>query len=566
MKFNDLEYIRPNVEKAAGTLELLAAGVAKAKNGAVLLEAYAKAAEIQDDIASAAAIASIRHTVDTTDAFYDDENNYFDEVNPLVADKVLSFYRAVLASEHRAVLSREHGDILLQKMEVAVKSSDERLIPLQQRENALETEYEKLYASAKIPFEGKVLTVAQLGPHKQSTSRATRRAAFEAEGGFFDSHREQLDDIYTRMVQNRTEQAALLGYESFTPLGDIRMERLGYTREDIKAFREEVAKGIVPNVASLKSAQAARLGLPALTYVDDPLSFKDGNPVPHGTPEEILAAGREMYHKLSAETSTFIDFMLDGGLLDVLAKPGKAPGGYCTYIPNCKSPFIFSNFNGTAADVDVLTHEAGHAFQAYLAAGEGLPPELRSPGLESCEIHSMSMEFLTSPWHGLFFGESTAKYTLSHAEDAINFLPYGCMVDEFQNEVYDRPHLSPEEHHALWLELEHKYRPWQDFDGLPFYARGAGWQRQLHIYAAPFYYIDYVLAGSIALQFFLLAERDRDDAWRRYLTLAKKAGTRSYTGLVEEAGLRTPFANGTMSDVGGAVLAWIRKFEAEHAF
>ena len=222
MKFNDLEYIRPNAEKAAKTLALLAADVAKAKNDAVVLGAYAKASEIQDDIASAATVASIRHTVDTTDTFYDDENNYFDEVNPLIADKVLSFYRAVLASKHRAVLSREHGEILLQKMEVAVKSSDERLIPLQQRENALETEYEKLYAGAKIPFEGEILTVAQLGPHKQSTRRATRRAAFEAEGGFFDSHREQLDDIYTRMVQNRTEQAALLGYESFTPLGDIR--------------------------------------------------------------------------------------------------------------------------------------------------------------------------------------------------------------------------------------------------------------------------------------------------------------------------------------------------------
>ncbi len=564
IKFSDWEYIRPDTDKAVQALSHMAEVLENAKNPAVVLECYAEASHVLDDMATAATIASIRHTVDTTDAFYAAENDYFDERTPLITDKTLSFYRALLANPYKEALAGHYGEILLQKMELAVKSSDERLIPLQQQENALETQYEKLYAGAKIPFDGKELTVAQLGPYKESTNAATRRAAFEAEGKFFDGCREELDDLYTRLVDNRTQQAKTLGYADFTALGDIRMERLGYTRADIRACRAEISAGVVPFAARMKQNQTARLGLPSLKFQDNTLAFKDGNPTPKGTPEEILASGRKMYHELSPETTTFIDFMMEGGLFDVLAKPGKAPGGYCTSIPCYKSPFIFSNFNGTAGDVDVLTHEAGHAFQAYLAAKEDLPPELRSPGLESCEIHSMSMEFLTAPFHHLFFSYETDKYTLSHAEDALYFLPYGCMVDEFQDEVYTRGHLTAEERNTLWLELEQKYRPWVNFDGLPFYTRGAGWQRQLHIYTAPFYYIDYVLASAVALQFFLAAGQNRGDAWQKYLTLTKQAGRLSYTDLVHSAGLKTPFEPGVMEDISKQVAGWAAGFEASH--
>jgi M3 family oligoendopeptidase len=321
-----------------------------------------------------------------------------------------------------------------------------------------------------------------------------------------------------------------------------------------------VKDGIVPVVQQLRGVQAARIGMPQLMFYDMPLSFKDGNPTPKGTPEEILAAGQQMYRGLSPETAQFIDFMVDGDLFDVLAKPGKAPGGYCTYIPGYQSPFIFSNFVGTAGDVDVLTHEAGHAFAAYAAAGKALPAELRSPGLESCEIHSMSMEFLTSDYHGLFFGGDTAKYELNHAEDTMFFMPYGCMVDEFQETVYNEPGLTPAQRNELWLEMEKQYRPDVNFDGLPFYSRGAGWQRQLHIYEAPFYYIDYVLAQAVALQFFVAHNKDKKDAWQRYLALVEKAGTESYTGLVHAAGFEAPFEEGALAKTGGEVLAWLQEY------
>ena len=557
MKFSDMPYVHPDISKTVQKLEALTQQAAGSASGEELLSVFGEYSGIIDEAHTAHTLCMIRHTIDTRDAFYDKENDYFDAQAPLVEDRVLGLYRALLASPHSAALAEKHGDILPQKLEIAVKSSDERLIQLQQEENALGTRYEKLYASARIPFLGKELTVAQLAPYKQNPSRDTRKAAFEAEGVFFDSNREELDEIYDKLVQNRTKQAKELGFESFTPLGDIRMERLGYTRRDIGACRKAVQQGMVPFARKLKERQAVRIGVPSLCYYDDPLAFADGNPTPGGTPEEILEAGRKMYRALSPETAEFIDGMMESECFDVLAKPGKAPGGYCTYLPGFQTPFIFSNFNGTAGDVDVLTHEAGHAFAAYLAAKQSLPGELRSPGLESCEIHSMSMEFLTADFHELFFGPDTAKYAVSHAEDTLFFMPYGCQVDEFQECVYNEPHLSPAQRNELWLELEARYRPWNNFEQLPFYARGAGWQRQIHIYGSPFYYIDYVLAQAVALQFFLAHNRDPKDAWTRYLALARKAGTESYTGLVHAAGLQTPFEEGAMLAAGEEVYRWV---------
>ena len=559
MKFNKIKYPRPDMPALAAQLETLAGYATAARDGEALLAAFQKASALSDAADTEAVVASIRHTVDTRDAFYDGENDYIDEQGPVVADKTLAFYRALLASPHKGALCDKYGNIILEKLELAVKQSDERLIALQQEDNALSTRYQKLYASARVPFMGKELNIPQLTPYKQDPNRDTRKAAYEAEGGFFDSHREELDEIYDKMVQNRTKQAQTLGYATFTPLGDIRMQRLGYTRDDIRACRNAVATDIVPIVQKLKAAQAKRIGVADFAFWDDVYSFPGGNPTPKGTPEEILAAGQQMYQGLSPETAKFIDFMMESDLFDVLAKPGKAPGGYCTYIPGLKAPFIFSNFNGTAGDVDVLTHEAGHAFAAFVAAQKDVPDQLRRPGLESCEIHSMSMEFLTSGYHHLFFKEDTQKYAVSHAEDALFFLPYGCMVDEFQDEVYAQPGLTPEARNSLWLSLERKYRPWVQFGNLPFYARGAGWQRQLHIYEHAFYYIDYVLAQTVALQFFAEHNRDEEAAWQKYLALVNKAGTAGYTDLVHAAGLKTPFEPGALKAAGEAVLAWLEK-------
>ncbi len=565
MKFSEMQYTRPDYPAITKELEALTARMEQAGSAEAQLGIYREYETLFSHLTTQATLCSIRHTVDTRDPFYEEENDYNDQQGPLLEETLQKLRRVLLASPYRAELEQQLGELLFKNMELEEKGFAQSIVSLMQEENRLANEYQKLYASAQIPFQGKTVTVAQLGPYKESTDRATRRAALEAEGSFFDENQEQFDALFDQLVKNRTAQAKALGFDSFVELGAIRRQRNCYTPEQAASFREQVVRDLVPLTVKLKERQAKRLGLAVedFKFHDNALSFKDGSATPQGTPEEILAAGRKMYQELSPETAEFIDLMFENDLFDVLAKEGKAPGGYCTGLPDYGCPFIFSNFNGTSGDVDVLTHEAGHAFADFIASRTVSVHALRCPSMEGAETHSMSMEFLTAPWHHLFFGDLTDKYELSHAEDALLFIPYGCLVDHFQEEVYRHPEMTPQERNETWLRLEKLYRPYIDFDNLPFYSRGAGWQRQLHIYLYPFYYIDYCMAQVMSLQYFALSLEDREKAWDKYMAFVKQGGTKTFVDLAHSVGLRSPIDEGCVKDVCQAAFQWTEEHLVE---
>ena len=561
MKFSEMPYSRPDMEAlAAATTQTLEAMKA-APNAAGQIAAYDAYEKKMQTAGTMQQIAYIRHTINTKDEFYNAENDYMDEIGPKLQELTHRVNTALLESPYRAELERHYGALMFKNLEIAARSFSPAIVELMQEENKLVSEYQNLYASATVEFDGKTMPLPLLGPYKQDPDRAVRKAAYEADAKFFDSHREELDTLYDKLVKVRDAQAKKMGLPNYIPLGYDRMGRNCYTAKDVAAFRDQIAEDMVPIVAKVKEAQRRRIGVEKLAFYDEPISFADGNAVPEGTPDEILAAGKKMYQELSPETAEFIDFMFENELFDVLSRDGKAPGGYCTEIADYKSPFIFSNFNATAGDVDVLTHEAGHAFEAYRAFKQELPSLLHSPTIEACECHSMSMEFLTAPWHHLFFGKQTDKYELCHCEDALVFIPYGCMVDEFQHKVYENPEMTPEQRNELWLSLEKKYRPWIDFDNLPFYSRGGGWQRQLHIYEVPLYYIDYCMAQTVAFQFWNLSRENYAEAWKRYMTFVDKAGTATFAELVESAGLKVPYHAGCIKEIGESISRWLEEHE-----
>lgn len=557
MKFSEMPYTRPDLEVLRQAAETAVAALDGADSAQTQLEAYQAYEKAAATAQTMSNLCYIRHTIDTKDPFYEAEQDFFDEAGPLMEELDQQVSRALLRSPFRAALSKALGALLFTNLEIQVRSFDPALLPLMQEENKLASAYQKLYASAMVEFQGQTMPLPKLGPYKEHPDRAVRKAAYETEGRFFDAHQAELDELFDKLVKNRTQQARLLGHENYLQLGYDRLGRNCYGPKEVEAFRDQIAADIVPVVAEIKADQAKRLGLDALKFYDDPMLFPDGNAKPFGTPDEILAAGRNMYARLSPETAEFGAFLFDNQLLDVLSKDGKAPGGYCTELADYQAPFIFSNFNGTSGDVDVLTHEAGHAFAAYRAFRKGYPRKLQSPTMESCECHSMSMEFLTQDFHRDFFGPATQKYEVGHCEDSLIFIPYGCMVDEFQTRVYENPDWTPARRNQLWLELEHKYRPWIDFDNLPFYGRGSGWQRQLHIYLYPLYYIDYCMAQTVAYQFWLASLEDRTDAWQRYLAFVDRGGTATFEELVSGAGLKLPYAPGTMAEIGAKISRWI---------
>ena len=558
MKFNEMTYTRPDIGALLARCKELAAKAAAAPDGDALVRLYYEQSEAFAEYNTAANLANIHYTCDTRDAYWKAEQDFFDANGPAVTNASVEISRAFLANPHVDALTEKFGTTCVAGMKNAVLSMDDRTVELQQQFNALVSRYQQIYGGALVELDGKQLTIPQLGPYKEDLDPAVRRAAYEAEAGYFDAHRTELDELYGQIVQNLNAQARVMGYHDYSELSYVRMNRIGYGPEEIRKFRDQVANDVVPQLQKVMALRAKRTGIAHPAFTDLPILFRDGNPKPIPGYKARMDAARTMYHELSPETAEFIDFMQDNELFDVESRPGKMSGGYMTSLPSYKAPFIFANWNDTSGDVDVLTHECGHAFEGYVAERDpAIPADLECPGMESAEIHSMAMEFLTAPWHHLLFGKDTDKYALLHAEDSFVFLAYGCEVDEFQHIMYQNPDLTPDERNAEWLKLEKKYRPWIDFDNLPFYGRGAGWQRQLHIYECPFYYIDYCLSTMAALQFFLLSLTDHKDAWARYLRLVRRAGTASYTELLETAGLKVPFEEGSIKGIAQQMTDWL---------
>ncbi len=557
MKFTEMPYTRPNLEEIKKSTGELLEKIRSAATAEEQISAYLTYEEESKELSTACSLAYVRHTIDTRDAFYEKESDYLDEIGPALQEIDQKINLALLRSKFRPQLEEKFGTLLFKNLEISTRCMKPEIMELMQEENKLTSEYQKLYASAVVEWEGETIPLPKLGPFLQSPDRAVRKAACETRGRWFDEHQTELDELYDKLVKNRDAQGRAMGYENYIPLGYDRLGRNCWGPKECAAFREQIANHMVPVVVRVKEDQAKRIGVEKMKFYDDPLLFADGNAKPQGTPDDILAAGRKMYHELSAETREFIDFLYDGELLDVLSKEGKAPGGYCTDFPAYQAPFIFSNFNGTSGDVDVLTHEAGHAFAFYRAARKGYLSYLMSPTMEGCETHSMSMEFLTAPWHELFFGPATRRYEIGHCESSLIFIPYGCMVDEFQHRMYEDPELTPAQRNEVWLELEKKYRPWIDFEDLPFYSRGAGWQQQLHIYMHPLYYIDYCMAQTMSFQFWLASLEDREDAWKKYLAFVDQGGTKTFEELVQSAGMKLPYAPGCIKEIGEKISRWI---------
>ncbi|MBK8345000.1 MAG: M3 family oligoendopeptidase [Bacteroidetes bacterium] len=548
MKFSAYPYSRPDIAQLQLEFKDLINQFTGAETPEAQLDLMHKINVLRSGFDTMYQICSIRHSIDTRDVFYAEEQTFFDENSPSFEALSSDYYAALIQAKFRNEIEAKFGKQLFKIAEMQLRAFKPEIIEDLITENKLSTEYQELIASAAIPFDGEEKTLAEMVPYLRSTDRNIRERASNSRWQFFVEHADALDRIFDELVKTRQRIAIKLGFENFIPVGYLRMMRSDYNAEMVANFREQVRAQIVPMAIALKHKQAKRLGLPALKYYDEQLSFKSGNATPKGTPEWIIENGKKMYSELSDETATFFNFMLDNELMDLVAKKGKAGGGYCTYISGFKAPFIFSNFNGTSADIDVLTHEVGHAFQVYMSRGFETA-EYYWPTSDGAEIHSMSMEYFAYPWMDNFFNGEADKYRYSHLVDSLLFLPYGVAVDEFQHGIYAHPEWTPDERKTFWSDLEKKYQPYKDYDGNKFLMQGGFWQTQAHIYQSPFYYIDYTLAQICAFQFWLKARQDNKSAFNDYVKLCKAGGSKSFLELVEYAGLQSPFQRETVSEI-----------------
>ena len=562
MKFSEMPYKRPDPEAVIAAIRSLTKRLESAQSYEEARAVCLEHEEAEKSVSTMGALAYIRQSIDTRDAFYNQEKAFWDEFGPEAEEYEQEWIKTLLVSPFRKDFEREYGDLLFVNAEIRQKAFSPEIIPDMQKENELINEYNCLIASAQIPFEDGVYTLSQMEPFMEDPDDARRLAAWKARGQWYKDCQPQLDRIYDDLVQLRDSMGRKLGCGGYTQLGYWRMGRHCYTKDDVEQFRAAVRKYLVPVADSIMRERAKRIGKPyPLSFADAALSFRGGNPRPVGTPQDILAQGRAFYDALSPETGAFFRMMLDSELLDVLSTEGKQAGGYCSTLPQYEVPFIFANFNGTQGDVEVVTHEAGHAF-AYWMNRKRVPAAYTDPSAEACEVHSMSMEFFG--WRNAegFFGPDARKFVYSHLAGALTFIPYGTMVDDFQHIIYEKPELTPAERHAEWKRLMGVYTPWLKLDGeIPFYSDGEHWQRQIHIYQCPFYYIDYCLAQTVALEFWAMIQKDPAAAWKRYMAYTAQGGSRTFTELLKHADLVTPFDEACLKGVSETAAAWLASFD-----
>tara|TARA_Y100001978_G_scaffold150144_1_gene135260 strand:+ start:125 stop:1807 length:1683 start_codon:yes stop_codon:yes gene_type:complete len=555
MKYSEYPYERIDLDKFKNKIELMINDFSNAESAEKQIKIIQEYQEIQKEYHSFGSIAHLNYARNTKDKKAIEENKFYNEVGPEVAAIDNKFTKAINSSKFKKNLLEKFGDHYFELISMELKSFDSKLVKLMKEENELRNNYRSLLAGAEIEYKGETLNLTGLSPYMQDTDRKTRKEAYTLMNDFFKKNEQELDSIFDKLVKLRNEKAKILKFDNFIPLGYLNMNRSDYGSAEVSEYRKQIVKHIVPLVNKINQKRKDILGYNEM-FVYDTLYFKEGNPKPKGGVDFQVQQAKTMYSELSEETKDFFNMMIDEELMDLDNRAGKSGGGFCTSFPSLERPYIFANFNGTDHDVTVLTHEAGHAFQCYQSRKQPINRYLW-PTYEACEIHSMSMEFLTWDWMHLFFKEDTEKFLFKHIAGSLAFLPYGALVDHFQHWVYENPNATAKERKSQWLELEKIYQPGKNYDDLDFLKNGGFWQKQAHIYEMPFYYIDYTLAQVCAFQFWIRMQEDKESAWQDYLNLCKAGGSMSFLDLVKLANIKSPFDPKVFEEVANKINNWL---------
>ncbi len=561
--FDQIFVETPQYDEVAREYAELEAAFARAKDGLQCTEIVNRWDQIRRRLETWSALVSLRFNQDTGNEQFKKDREYSDELQPRLTNLDVRIKRLLLASPHRATLAAKFGEQAFALWSADVMSFEPAIQDQLVREAKLQAEYSEVMAAAKLQFRGESLNHSGIVKYREDPDRGTRHEAEQVRWQWYADNRPQLDRIFSDMVQLRHEMAQTLKFKNFVELGYQRMKRVDYNEADVARFRDEVRQHVVPLAVELRQKQGRDLGLDKLMFWDDAIHDPQGNPQPQGDHDWMIERAHEMFTAMDPELGNFFRLMTTARLTDLKNRDGKSPGGFCTSFPSYGLPFIFANFNGTKHDVEVFTHEVGHAYQGYLSRNQPLIDYLW-PTYESCEIHSMGLEFLAWPHMDKFFGGNDGRTTGDHdgrttgggerfrrihLTQGLLFLPYGVAVDHFQHLVYERPEATAAERHAMWQQMERLYLPWRDYGDLPHVAEGGFWQFQRHIYLHPFYYIDYTLAQTCALQLWVRSQHDPAQTMKDYNALCRRGGEAPFQALAKGAGLISPFEPGCLRDV-----------------
>ena len=499
-----------------------------------------------------ASIAYARFSQDTACEKSKADKSFFDDIEPDLKAMHQAIIRRLVNSEHRSVLEKRFGRHVFDGWELELTTFDPIIADDQREISRLCNRYKELMASVRVNFEGREWTLSTIRARTGDASRDTRKGSQVAMQESLLPHVEEFDSLYDRLTKVRHGLASKMDYQSYTPLGYANMGRTDYGPDQVANFRDQVREHLVPLCSKIWTQRGRNLGVDRLAFWDESVRDTQGEPCPKGDRAWMVKQATGMFDSMGPEFGRFFRLLETHELMDLDSREGKQGGGFCMDLAALKVPFIFANFAGTQADVKVFTHECGHAYQNWKASQVQPLLEYRWPTSEAAEIHSMGLEFLTHPYMDLFFGDDAQRFRDGHLEGALLFIPYGCAIDHFQHLVYANPSASGDDRAEMWKECERLYLPHRNYAELPLYEGGRFWQRQRHIYLYPFYYIDYCLAQTVALQLWHGATIDRPGTMERYEELCRLGGSLAFTELLQKVDFRSPFTSGSLETVVGA--------------
>ena len=483
--------------------------------------------------------------------------HYVEEIEPKLKPVFFELQKRFIDSPHRAALTDPRYAMLGRKWQADLDTFHPENVPLETQVTKLVTEYDEVSGAQTVDFRGKQLTITQLGRFQEEVDRATRQEAFEAGLARRLQDREKIDTLFDELLPLRRKIAENAGFPDYRAYTWKALKRFDYTPEDCTKFADAIEKSIVPLVRELDAKRKADLGVDVLRPWDlavDPKHRPPLHPFDAANIDGFVSKTKEIFERLSPALAEQFESLRTHGNLDLDSRKGKQPGGYQSSLEESKQPFIFMNAAGSQRDIEVLLHEGGHAFH-FIASADAEPLQfLRAAPMEFCEVASMAMEALSSEHFDLFYAspEDAARAKHTYLEGVIRFFPWMAIIDQFQHWLYTHHDHTRDERKAQWLSLLDRFGGLPDWTGYEA-GRQSSWQRQLHLFHVPFYYVEYGIAQLGAMQVWLKAKEDPQRALSHYRAALKLGGTRPLPDLFKAAGLTFDFTPKTIDPLIRAV-------------
>lgn len=522
---------------------------------------WSKIYSLVDEVYSRLYVATTANTADARSKELFD--SYLDNVQPKYKAEEQALKEKLLASG----LCPRGCELLLKKMRTEAEIYREQNLPLLSQEQKLRQKFSAITGSQTVSWQGQERTIAQLRPIYQEQDRSLRQQAWEKASQRQLQDREALNQLWQEYFSLRRRIAGNADFKTFRDYRWRALHRYDYTPEDCRRFREAIEEAVVPAAQRIYEKRRDALGLSQLRPWDLDVDLRKRPPLkPFSDMSQLISGVSRIFHELDPELAGYFDLMAAEGLLDLANRKNKRPGGYCITFNAAGRPFIFANAVGTHGDVQTLLHESGHAFHAFRSKAALPYAQQTEAPMEFNEVASMAMELLAGPYLEAFYSQDDAARALAeHLEGIVLFWPYMAVVDGFQHWAYENPQqaLDPAACDRVWDELYQRFMKGIDFSGYEDFRR-TGWQRRLHIFIHPFYYVEYGLAQLGAVQVWANALKDPARALAGYKQALSLGGTRALAELYEAAGARLAFDAETLARAVATVEEAIAEREPKH--